>query len=286
MRVDGSSQGGNAEMIARIQEQVKLRGSAKAETVQSGSPGKAAVAPEAAPTGQDGGERGVIRLLQEGHFRGVADVRLRINFADELQGIEAANSSATVKDGIAVLQKELNTAIDAFVEGGTLSEEDTATLRSAQEAFNTQLGALLESDAPSSEVFGDLRTAFEDFLKGLIPPQEVDEESIIAVESVETVEEAPVPVTTEPVSATPLESPEITPPTDVFSGLRETLGGLFDSAVSSLQDSLDALKLPPLSEPNGNGGAYDKFLATYNELYGVGGGTESPVPEEVLNTTA
>jgi len=29
-------------------------------------------------------QRGVIRLLQEGHFKGVADLRLRINFFDEL----------------------------------------------------------------------------------------------------------------------------------------------------------------------------------------------------------
>lgn len=33
-------------------------------------------------------EPGVLRLLQEGHFRGVAAMRLRINFADALQGEE------------------------------------------------------------------------------------------------------------------------------------------------------------------------------------------------------
>ncbi|GAG28055.1 unnamed protein product [marine sediment metagenome] len=27
--------------------------------------------------------------------------------------------------------------------------------------------------------------------------------------------------------------------------------------------------LPPLSEPNGNGVAYDKFLAIYNEMRGI-----------------
>ncbi len=31
--------------------------------------------------------KGVIRLLQEGHFKGVADVRLRINFFDELTAL-------------------------------------------------------------------------------------------------------------------------------------------------------------------------------------------------------
>ncbi len=31
--------------------------------------------------------KGVLGLLQEGHFKGVADVRLRINFFDELAAI-------------------------------------------------------------------------------------------------------------------------------------------------------------------------------------------------------
>ncbi|MGE5296238.1 MAG: hypothetical protein ACM3VT_15560 [Solirubrobacterales bacterium] len=43
--------------------------------------------------------RGVIRLLQEGHFKGVADVRLRINFAEELAGSELPELSAPKGNG-------------------------------------------------------------------------------------------------------------------------------------------------------------------------------------------
>ena len=43
--------------------------------------------------------RGVLRLLQEGHFKGVADLRLRINFAEELAGIELAEPSAPQGNG-------------------------------------------------------------------------------------------------------------------------------------------------------------------------------------------
>ena len=59
--------------------------------------GKAAkTAPNDAMTAQEGAKaapgetkvRGVIRLLQQGHFKGVADVRLRINFFDELSAID------------------------------------------------------------------------------------------------------------------------------------------------------------------------------------------------------
>lgn len=37
-----------------------------------------------AEEGKDTAQRGVLRLMQEGHFRGVAAVRLRLNFATEL----------------------------------------------------------------------------------------------------------------------------------------------------------------------------------------------------------
>ena len=283
MRVEGSSQGNSAEVIARIQEQFKSRGASKGEPVQNRTPGAAPESPDVAPTGEEDGAKGVIRLIQEGHFRGVADVRLRINFAEELQGIAAGNVSGALKEGLTALQGELNTAIDAFVEGGTLSEEEVNTLRTAQESFNTQVNSLLEGEALSEEVFGELRTAFEDFLKGLIPPEESEETP--AVPPVEGTDEVvPAEVTSETEPTTPLEGSEEAA-SDPFSGLRETLTGLFDQSLSSLQDSLDALKLPPLSEPQGNGRAYEKFLATYNELYGLSDVEEAPAPDNGLNTT-
>ena len=40
-----------------------------------------------------GEAKGVVRLLQEGHFKGVADLRHRINFHEQLQ--HATNQAAT-----------------------------------------------------------------------------------------------------------------------------------------------------------------------------------------------
>jgi hypothetical protein len=40
--------------------------------------------PVGAEEDRDTAQRGVVRLMQEGHFRGVAAVRLRLNFASEL----------------------------------------------------------------------------------------------------------------------------------------------------------------------------------------------------------
>lgn len=283
MRVDGSSQGNNADVVARLQELIKGRGAARPASPEQTGENEALESPTVeAAEGEGGGQQGVIRLLQEGHFRGVADVRLRINFSAELQGIQAGKVGDTLKSGLSALQSDVNDAIDAIVDGGTLSEEDTNTLRTAQDAFNTKIGALLESDKPTNEVFGELRTAFEDFLKGLVPPQaEDDETSILPIETQETSEETPATPT---VPATDVTTSSDT--TDVFAGLRDTLSGIFDSAVSSLQDSLDALTLPPLSEPQGNGKAYEKFLVTYNQLYGTGDAATASTAVDGLNATA
>lgn len=284
MRVEGSSQGNSAEVIARIQEQVKPRGASKSESLHSGAPGATPNRPDVAPVAEEEAAKGVLRLLQEGHFHGVADVRLRINFAEELQGIAAGNVSGALKEGLTALQTEINSAIDAFAEGGTLSEDEVNTLRAAQSSFNSQVNNLLESDALTEEVFGELRTAFEDFLKGLMPPEE-NEETPALIPVGEIDDGVPAEVIAETVPPTPLESAE-EPAADPFSELRETLSGRFDQALSSLQESLEGLKLPPLSEPEGNGRAYEKFLATYNQLYGQGDVEAPPVSVNGLNTTA
>ena len=75
----------------------EVRKKAKSQAVVEEPP----VAEEPEPT--DGEEtqeaRGVLRLLQEGHFKGVADLRLRVNFAEELAGIELPELSAPKGNG-------------------------------------------------------------------------------------------------------------------------------------------------------------------------------------------
>lgn len=308
MRVDATGNGNNLELIERLQKPEKNRGFLPAvstgyrEATGPAVASSAASAPEvlpapgdspaeSAPATPDESPRGVIRLLQEGHFRGVADVRLRINFAEELQGIQAAGTGALLNEALPALQRELDAAIEAFVGEGSLPEEAVSTLREAQTAFNTQLGTLLEGGedgvGPADDVFAALRTAFEDFLASLVPPQAPEEDAILPIAG----DAAEVPAGT-PESALAVTEPTTVPvaegetdlPGDAFAGLRETLRGIFEETLASAQDSIDALALPPLSEPNGNGRAYEKFLAAYDDLFGVGSDSASSAPPASLDT--
>lgn len=348
MRVDGSNGSNTIETIARLQAHSKSRPARTASRATASAPETSTDSAPAAPAESSGRARGVLQHIQEGHFHGTADVRLRINFAEELQGIQGAAASALLGEGLPALQDELNAAIDAFAASGELSEEQAATLRAAQDAFNTRVGALLgggggDSTGPT-EVFAELRTAFQDFLNALVPPQPEEDVAIVPLDPpVDPVSEAtaitaplvaakpeegvaiirldpPVdPVgeataTTAPLvassaaesittgiagtasdstavstgvsaaSAPVVSGAEPTPATDLFAGLRETLRGIFEKTITSLQDSVDALALPPLSEPHGNGRAFEKFLAIYNERYGIGGAATPVTPDVGIDT--
>ena len=308
MRVDGTGNGNNLALIERLQDPGKYRGllptvstgyrEAPVPEVATNTSPSLAVTPNVAPDTPeapsavsppaDESPRGVIRLLQEGHFRGVADVRLRINFAEELQGIQAASTGALLNEGVPALQDELNAAIDAFVDVSDLPEEAATDLRSAQTGFNIEVGALLEGGGLSTDVFAGLRTAFQDFLAALVPPQPPEDESILPIAPAA---DEVAPETGESIlAATPAETVAAGGETgivnDIFAGLRESLSGIFEEALAGLQESISELALPPLSEPNGNGRAYERFLAAYNDIFGAGGGTDTGTPQTGLDTVS
>ncbi|MBA7626383.1 hypothetical protein ES703_33831 [subsurface metagenome] len=129
--------------------------------------------------------------------------------------------------------------VDTFLADNELTEEDTAAVSEAKDSF---LQAVNGADDPA----GAVEDAFAEFigvLQGLVPPP-----------------------------------PEPTPPADSgpdWQGFIDNLQSSFSGAMDDLTTAVSAVSmLPPLSEPSGNGVAYDKFLAIYNEMRGI-------VPETV-----
>ncbi|MHC4950990.1 MAG: hypothetical protein ACYTEU_08410, partial [Planctomycetota bacterium] len=72
--------------------------------------------------------RGVIRLLQAGHFKGVADVRLRINFYDEIQALESQNLKTVAAGGFESLNQTVQEQITALKDSGFLDADQTTAL--------------------------------------------------------------------------------------------------------------------------------------------------------------
>lgn len=248
---------------------------------------------------EDEGEgSGVLRLLESGHFRGVSDVRLRINFHDQL--VQRASAAAapvieeqtqalasTISEKLNELAGELEVdeetleaiagLISDFEEATESSSPDgrsegsfdlsalTGSLESAFESLVTSLTELLASD--SSDEVGILEEPGDGEVGVIDGPNEG------TIEAPEEPVEGDVGEVDEPADGTntPNEEPAPEPELsleDAIAALRES----FDEALAALSDSINSIEsdtqLPELSEPNGNGVAFDKFLSIYNQLLG------------------
>lgn len=227
---------------------------------------------EAAETG----EKGVIRLLQESHFRGVADARLRINFSAELQQATAQKSQATFEDGLAVLIDELRGKVgDLFnpLKASTeILREETAgldiTVDEALADFETGAHEILASFKDGSLDMSSALAELREMFSGLVIQLEATF-GAAPTPAIEDTDDGSTTVTdvleTIPSSADETETAEA-PAETVATSLQE-LKDWFDKAVGEIEAAMTASQaLPPLSEPSGKGAAYGKFLEIYNSL--------------------
>jgi len=178
------------------------------------------------PSGEE--EKGVIRLLLQGHFKGVSDVRLRINFNDKLTAIKTAQMQAVSGQKMGGVLQSVGGVVGSFLADNELTEEEKAAVSEAKDSF---LQAVTEADDPAGAV-EDAFAAFIELIQGLVPPP-------------------------------PDSGPD-------WQGFIDNLQSSFSGAMDDLTTAVSAVSvLPPLSEPNGNGVAYDKFVAIYNEMRGI-----------------
>jgi hypothetical protein len=222
--------------------------------------------------------KGVLRKLQEGHYKGVADVRLRINFHEEISAMEQAEAARIADEGVAGLTDFVNSEIESLLQSGELDEQTAAVVAEAQEIFNSDLSMTGEG------AISQLQSGFDQFAASL---------NIAFTPAAEPIPDDSSDLTSPPVETdvSPLKAalPEQEIPTEIAEEIEsfdheQFLADLIDtfaSRMTELQASLDNIQvLPELSEPRGKGGAYDKFLAMYNQLNGI---AENQTPPETID---
>jgi hypothetical protein len=241
------------------------------------------------------GTKGVIRLLQEGHFKGVADVRLRISHFDELSAIEQGQFQAAAAENNTSLTEPITTNISTLLESGQLTQEQSDNLlQTFDQEVNLSIGGFLAGPTPSTNILvTELESAFEALVASLTlalsesvaetpedqppaPDDELTEETNpVTLAGEQTQENEQTDSTPEPEPV-----PQLTPE---FQTFLENLQSAFTTAMDNFINGINDVEvLPELSEPNGNGGAYDKFLAIYNELRGVHTPDDTP-NDEILD---
>lgn len=241
---------------------------------------------------------GVIRLLEAGHFKGVADVRLRINFFDQLSERAGARAATSAGEGFDSLVHDVNTKADELLGGLELDEETQAEVTALRDQLDADMQAAVkeataEGKVDTSALSQALHSAFADFASGmqaLFPPPAADEPTDEPVE--ETADESETPTAVD-VPAEQTETPEVTdvpvdavetpvaaeepaaeepaseePATVDITGILDNFNQAFTQSVNDFISGIELVgQLPPLSPaPSNNGSAYDKFLAMYNDM--------------------
>jgi len=223
-------------------------------------------------------ESGVIRNLIDGHFRGVADVRLRINFNDEITALEAEKATEITETGISEISRMITSESETFLHTEGLDEGISAAISDGLQAFTlVDTGAVSSSSdvmvSTDSDPIAQLQSTFDAYIESI--------RNALAALSQSTSGE-----TTEFSETTGLNQ-VITDETTGSVTTEESISGTdwqlkveqfiaeltssFETALNALKKELENLTvLPELSEPSGNGRAYGKFLSIYNEIQQAG----------------
>lgn len=253
-------------------------------------------------TTEDTDAEGVLRLLEQGHFKGVADLRLRINFFNDLAAIEAEKLQAVADEKVDAILQSVGSIVGTLTPdaesppdstggpppvdvngdgvimpsegaftltlGGDIipvvdsTPEPTVGVLQLQDTFTQTVNGLKEDFltalAPSTDTLVEgLQSAFEELVNGLesalAPPDSADDQSPGTI-MVNVAGEVIVP------EAEPEEDSELQA---VIADLRAAFEAAMDGLINGFGE---VTILTPASEPNGNGGAYNKFLNIYNDM--------------------
>ena len=235
-----------------------------------------AVVPTETTTTNDEKVFGVIRLLEAGHFKGVADVRLRINFFEELSA--RANNAAreTLSESSGELAETVEAGVADLVECLAADESAREDVTGLVAEFGEQLQTVVNQGTDPGPIDYDaLREAvqgvFAELVEGLTallgpPPVEPDVAPVEPDTAPSDPDASPVdPDPAESVADAEEDSPEV-----AFEDALAILSETFTVALNGFLEAIEAAGRLPDPEPApGHGAAYDKFLAIYNDLRGV-----------------
>ncbi len=217
---------------------------------------------EASPT-QDS-PRGVIRLLQEGHFKGVADLRLRINFFDELSAQAVTTALPAVQQQSTDLAAAVGTQLTGLADTLAVDEQTQQALDAARAEFEAAVQTANEQFASGGTLNRDsliqaLQSAFDQLFDtvrvALTPPAPQDAATTPATDT-DAQTDASTGIVTDPLQGT-VTAPAASLPGSELSTLSFELGTL-PAATAPADTTSDA----PAKEPAIATAATDATAAT------------------------
>jgi len=191
-------------------------------------------------TGESTDADGVIRLLQEEHFKGVSDIRLRINFFDQLAEIEAQQLQAVAEEKVEGILQAVGSVIESLPEEPSDEEPQlpkalVATLTEVTKPLIEFVPEpLLEEPQLPKALFATLTEVPK------LPPEQAPEPTVDALQLQETFTQAVNQLKEDFLAAQ-------APTTDT---LLEGIQSAFDQLIESLQTALAPPEGPAEPLPN------------------------------------
>lgn len=246
------------------------------EEITTGNDSEEQVISQSIETASDGAQKtkGVLRLLQEGHFKGVSDVRLRINFHEEIQALENQKLIESADTGVTEMISSISTGMAELLESENPEPEISAIISEAVEALGNELKNISSEfinndDSEITNLSGALQSTFNSFMEPhiVVPSEETPEEPQLAKNiQVQSPSIQPDDIESDTIEEIPAET-TIDSNQTIQQQFWAALQELFASELENLNSQLSSISvLPEISEPSGNGKAYDKFLNIYNNM--------------------
>lgn len=230
---------------------------------------------------------GVLRHLQAGKFKGVADIRLRIVFQKQLAELAEQQAIARATEASETMVSNLAAEIRGFTNPAPAADTDNpdtnavaadtqvaepsdveSALANFQATVDAATSSLGDGDGLNLADYGaTLQAAFDTLAsnleKALRPAASGIEANLeVAIRAGETTD-LDLTVTADVSDGSDTDS----------TGVAEFLASLRDMFAQELVTLLESAEtrdiLPPLSEPRGNGRAFDKFKAIYEDMTAI-----------------
>ncbi|MCK4626039.1 MAG: hypothetical protein KAV00_12055, partial [Phycisphaerae bacterium] len=116
---------------------------------------------------------GVLRLLMDGHFKGVADIRLRIVFHDELEALQTEAAGTASAEAVGALIEAVGVPLDELTSSGTLSEEQATAVGELQQTFEQAVDEAVDQSKTATGVDEEaLTNGLQSAFDGLTGPLE------------------------------------------------------------------------------------------------------------------
>ena len=254
-----------ARMHSHHEHALKSPAAKKPEKTEASPRPSTAAATETRETPDNTRAKGVLRLLEEGHFKGVAAVRLQMNFQAELEQKDAAAQTESARTAATQLQMDMTAILEKT--SGEIDEDPIGALEAVFNRFDQMISNSLADESAASDIRATAADAIATLKKELV--------SLLGEGDASAPSDSSAIEQSQDASAGALGNPEMTDATTtapaasspLLSGLLDEIDQLTAAFENTASTATQLSGIQGIIAPSGNGVAFEKFVEQYRAQF-------------------